>query len=320
MLFVCIASPLRCKKNALTSESYPLSEMSRNLVRMKAVPDNAAFCKQLITMGVPTVFRWFSSSSLNVPKAPTTIGITAALTSHNFCACNLKSWYLVVFSSSFTLMFWSPGTPMSMILHSLFSLSMTTIPDLWCSISLSAWIAKSRNILHLSFSSTGSGWFENHLFSHSTLNFFHISQCNFFPSLSCLFLYWFAARTEHELTIWVTRSTFSLQSLHSGDTSWWSMLFVNAFVLSACSWAAHIRLSVSRSGLPAFSHCHLLWSCIPSLFPLGIHHTMFSLSILIVFDALVLLYSSNQSLFLVVTLQLQSLEISRFCLQHNQKG
>ena len=87
----------------------------------------------------------------------TTTGITEALTSHNFCTCNLKSWYLVIFSGSFTLMFWFPGTTMSMISHSLFSLSVTTISGLRCSISLSVWIAKSQSILHLSFSSTGSG-------------------------------------------------------------------------------------------------------------------------------------------------------------------
>ena len=46
---------------------------------------------------------------------------------------------------------------MSMISHSLFSLSVTTISGLRCSISLSVWIAKSQSILHLSFSSTGSG-------------------------------------------------------------------------------------------------------------------------------------------------------------------
>ena len=72
------------------------------------------------------IFRWFSTSSLTVPKATVTIGVTVALTSYNFCTCNLKSWYLVIFFSSFTLMFWSPGTVLSMILHSLFSLSMTT--------------------------------------------------------------------------------------------------------------------------------------------------------------------------------------------------
>ena len=46
---------------------------------------------------------------------------------------------------------------MSMISNSLFSLSVTTISGLRCSISLSVWIAKSQSILHLSFSSTGSG-------------------------------------------------------------------------------------------------------------------------------------------------------------------
>ena len=211
------------------------------------------------------VFRWLPSSSLTVPKAPTTIDITVAWTSHNFCTCNLKSWCFVIFSSSFTLIFRSPRTVMSMILHSLLSLSMTAISGLRCYISLSVWIAKCQKILHLSFSRTGSGWCENHLSSHSISNFLHRSQCTFFSSLSCLFLYFFPSKTEHELAIWVTLSTFSLQSLHSRDSSWWLMPFFIAFVLSACSWAAHIRLLVSLFSSPAFSHCHLLWSCIPSV-------------------------------------------------------
>ena len=155
--YFVIKSPLRCVKNALTSDSYPLSELSRTLLRMKAVPSNAASCKQLITINIAMVFRCFSSSSLTVPKAPTTIGVIVVLTSHNFYTCNLKSCYLVIFSSSFTFMFCSPGTAMPMILHSLFCLSVTTVSGLWCSISLSAWIAKSQTMLHLSFSSTGSG-------------------------------------------------------------------------------------------------------------------------------------------------------------------
>ena len=52
---------------------------------MKTVPGNAAFCKQLITMGIPMVLRWFSSFSITVPKALTTTGITVALTIKNFC-------------------------------------------------------------------------------------------------------------------------------------------------------------------------------------------------------------------------------------------
>ena len=73
----------------------------------------------------------------------------------------------------------------------------------------------------------------------------------FFPSLLCLFLYSFRARTEQELTIWATLSAFSLQSLHSGDTSWSSMPFFIAFALSAYFLAVHTRLSVSRFNSPA---------------------------------------------------------------------
>ena len=118
---------------------------------------------------------------------------------------------------------------MLMVLHSLLSLSVTTISALRCSISLSVWIAKSQSILHLSFSSAASGSCENHLSSH----FLHRTQCTLFPSLSCLFLYWFPARTEPELTIWVTLSIFSLQSLHSGDT----LLLFFAVVFSEFSFA-----------------------------------------------------------------------------------
>ena len=144
---------------------------------MKAVPSSAAFCKQLITMGIAVVFRWFSSSSLTVPKVPTTIGITVALTSHNFCTFNLKSWYFV-FPSSFDVLI-SRNSPQH-------------------SISSSVWNVKFQIILYVSFSSTGSGWCRNHLSLHSISNL-HRSQCNFFPSLLCLFLYWFPARTEQEL-------------------------------------------------------------------------------------------------------------------------
>ena len=141
----------------------------------------------------------------------------------------------------------------------------------------------------------------------------------FFPSLSCLFLYWFPARTENELTIWMTHSTFSLQSLHKGDTSWRSMPFAIAFVLRACSWAAPIRLSVSLSD-HMLSATATSFDLAFSLFLSGIDHAMLSHFILPIFHSLFLLYSSHQSLFLVVTLQLQSLEVSRCCLQHNQKN
>ena len=54
--FFCIKSPQRGGKNDLTSESHPLSEMTSTILNIKAVPNNAAFCEQLITMGNAIVF------------------------------------------------------------------------------------------------------------------------------------------------------------------------------------------------------------------------------------------------------------------------
>ena len=109
---------------------------------------------------------------------------------------------------------------------------------------------------------------------------------------------------------------FFLQSLHRGDTSWWSMPLFIKFVLSACSWAAHIRLSVSCFSSAASRHCHLLWYHIPSLSLRNWPCNAFSfLTVCLSF-----FHSSHQSLFLVVTLQLQLLEILRYCLQYNQRG
>ena len=143
--------------------------MSRTLLRMKAVPSNAASCKQLITIDIPMVFRWFSSSSLTVPKVPTTIGIIVVLTSHNFCTCNLKSWFLVIFlvPSLWCFALQEQLCRWFCILSSVYQWLVTTVSCLWCSVYLSVWISKSQSMLHLSFSSTGSGWCENHLSSNS---------------------------------------------------------------------------------------------------------------------------------------------------------
>ena len=95
--------------------------------------------------------------------------------------------------------------------------------------------------------------------------------------------------------------------------------FFNAFFLSACSWAAHIRLSDPVSAhllsVTAFS-----FDLASPLFLSGIDHAILPFSMLHVFHSLVLLYFSQQYLFFVVTLQFQSLEVSRCCLQHNQRG
>ena len=151
-----------------------------------------------------------------------------------------------------------------------------------------------------------------------TFNFRFLAQepVYFFLSLSCLFLYWSLARAEHELTTGVTLSTFPLQSLHRENTSWWSLPFFTAFVLSACSWAVCITLSVSRFNSPAFTTSLIL----NPLFLSWTDHAMFSLFMLPVFHSFGLLYFPHQSLLLVVALNLQPSEVSHCCLQHNRRG
>ena len=100
-------------------------------------------------MGIAMTFRWFRSSSLFVPKAPTTTGITAALTFHNFYTLKVFDYCF----SSFSFMFSSPGTAQLCFCI----VSITIMPDLRCSISLSFWTGKSQSNLHFLLSCTGSG-------------------------------------------------------------------------------------------------------------------------------------------------------------------
>ena len=84
-------------------------------------------------------------------------------------------------------------------------------------------------------------------------------------SVLCLFLYWFPVRTEHELTTWVTLSTFSLQNLHRRDRSWWPTPFLlrlsRLLVL-----LQHILNSQFPVSTHLFSTNATSWSYVPSVF------------------------------------------------------
>ena len=100
------------------------------------------------------------------------------------------------------------------------------------------------------------------------------------------------------------------------------MPFFTSFVLSACSWTAHISLPVSRFLVST----HLISITATSFdlasppFLSGYDHVMLSLSMLPVFHSFILLYSSHLPLFLVVSLQLKPSEVSRCCFQHFSKA
>ena len=65
--------------------------MPRALLRMNTVPSNAAFCKQLILMEIPILFKCFSRLSLIVLRAPVTTGIIVALLFYSLSTSNLSS-------------------------------------------------------------------------------------------------------------------------------------------------------------------------------------------------------------------------------------
>ena len=208
------------------------------------------------------VFRLLSTSQLTVPKAPTTVGLTVTLTSQNICTCNLKPWNLAISSSSFTLIFWSPRIAMLMTLNSLFSLSVTTISILRSSFSLSDWIPKSRSILHLLFSSTGSGWCKNHFSSHSISNFLQESHCFFLQVCrvsSCIgFQLGQNPNWKYRWHFELSLCRACIKGTRPGDQCHFSLhLF--------CVLLHRLPSPVPRFSLPAFIHWHLLWSCIPSV-------------------------------------------------------
>ena len=237
------------------------------------------------------VFRWLSISSLTAPKAPTVAGIIKVLTLHNYCTKNLKFWYLEIFSSYFTLMFWYSGTTMLMILDFLFPLSKLQCLAFGV-LFLYLFGLQSPKVFHISYSPALALVDVRTISLHIQFPISCIGARVFSPSLSCLFLHWFPARTEHKLTAWVTLLTFSLQSLHREETSWWSMPFFNTFVLSACSWAAHIRLSffyINLISTPATSFDLASRNNRKS----GNNHAMLSLSILSVFHSFVRSFQFN---------------------------
>ena len=190
----------------------------------EAVPTNAAFCKQIIISGIPMVFRWFSSSSLTVPKGPTTIGITVALTSHNLWTCNLKSgiWWFFLAPSLRCFDLQEQLCRWFCILSSLYQwLQYLVFGDLFLYL-FGLQSPKAFYICH----------FPPLVLVDARTICLHIqSQIScirasvLFSNFVGLFQYWFPARTEHELAKWVPHSTFTFQSLESRDTSWWSIPF-----------------------------------------------------------------------------------------------
>ena len=236
----------------LISHFYQNRKMPSTLLKMKAVPSNAAICKHGTTRRMSIRCRCCSSVLETVPSAPTTIDATTALTSPSLSIFIRRSWYFVIFACSLAMMLWSPSTARSIRIYSFFSLSITKTQGLRCYSTLSVCIVKSHSNLHLSFSCTSSFSYKNHFSWQSIKNFLHSNQFIFFPRLSCRFWYWLFARLEI--------SIFSLQRRHNGVLLVSFILLATEFVFRACFCAAQTKISVPRFNSLPLNHSHLLTS------------------------------------------------------------
>ena len=126
-------------------------------------------------------------------------------------------------------------------------------------IKWSVCTVKCQSILHESFSMTASGWCSYHFDLRWVPFALQMSQWIRLPTQSCLLLYSLWASLGHSLTMWLIVSSALLHILHFACSCYLSIFPLITLVRMACSWAANIKLSVSRFRVPFRNHCHLSW-------------------------------------------------------------
>ena len=136
-------------------KSYP---QSKTFLNIRAVPSSAVFCNNVVLLTTPSSSMHFFSFFDVLPSAPTTTGMTLMLLMFHILLISLfSSWYLSIFSFSFSLTHISPGIAISIIAQLLSFLFTTTIFGFLVLISLSHWIMTSYKIFTSSFSTASSG-------------------------------------------------------------------------------------------------------------------------------------------------------------------
>ena len=105
-----------------------ISKVLRNIL---AAPSSVLFCNASVLMLIPIFFIHMSNFFEIMPSAPITIGMTSVFFIPQRAAISrLRSWYFSTFSCSLFPTRTPFGTAMSMILHSFFFFSTTTISGL----------------------------------------------------------------------------------------------------------------------------------------------------------------------------------------------
>ena len=154
---------------------------------MCAVPSSAAFCSWLgVILSRPKLFRYFFRSLGIALRAPMTTCTTVAFLSQCRSTSIFRSWYLVIFSTSFCWILLSLGIASSTN-HTCF-FSTTVMSGILCARCLSVWILKSQRILASLFYSTFSILSSHHLSAAGRWHFLYRFHCSIETTLLCLSL------------------------------------------------------------------------------------------------------------------------------------
>ena len=129
---------------------------------MCAIPSKVIFCSSLILIWPGILPRYVSSPFLIAPCAPIITDIVSVLMPHIRLVSISKSLYWDSFSVTFTDVFLSDGTAMSISLQVFVLRSLVTISGLLAVIFLSVCIGMPHNIVTCSFSVTVSGSWSYH--------------------------------------------------------------------------------------------------------------------------------------------------------------
>ena len=164
-LFVCVFFKSPFPQPCFHKYTDLICNLKLSLRNIRAVPSSAVFCSNCFSVFLFSVLITTPSSSMHffsfldvLSRAPTTTGMSLMLLMfHTLLISLFSSWYLSIFSFSFSLTLMSTGTAISIMaqLHSL--LFTTTTSGFLDLISLSHWIITSHKIFTSSFSTTPSG-------------------------------------------------------------------------------------------------------------------------------------------------------------------
>ena len=139
-------------------------QVSRTLLRILAVPNNAVVWMVSTHPPTPKSFSLFNNPLFTVQKPPITFGIIVTCMFHSFFNSLARSRYLSFFSH---FQFYSMVSRNSKVLNfanSLFLLLIILRSGLLADIRWSVCMSKSRKSLCESFSRTGAGLCIYHLF------------------------------------------------------------------------------------------------------------------------------------------------------------